>query len=34
MYDAKMDGRNQVACFFSDDMRASDAASLPAAAVA
>jgi diguanylate cyclase (GGDEF)-like protein len=32
MYDAKMDGRNQVACFFSDDMRVSDAASLPATA--
>ncbi len=31
MYDAKMEGRNQVACFFSDDVPVSDMASLPAA---
>lgn len=31
MYDAKMDGRNQVACFFSDDLPVSEAAALPIA---
>jgi diguanylate cyclase (GGDEF)-like protein len=33
MYDAKLDGRNQVNCFLSDDLLVSDAAMLPAAAV-